>query len=79
VLVVIEARKGGFRELLGRFLSGILAFGAVSVLVSIIIVLMFGAKNLSGTYSRDMLELEDGQPDKARSPKEGVVQPASPR
>jgi membrane protease YdiL (CAAX protease family) len=48
----------------GHF-GGILTFTAVSVVVSIIIVLLAGATNLSRTNSRDVLHLEEGQPDPA--------------
>jgi hypothetical protein len=47
--------------------------------VSIMIVLLGGATNLSRTYQRNMLELESGEPNRADSQQEGVVQPAGPR
>jgi membrane protease YdiL (CAAX protease family) len=63
--------RGGF--------GGLLTFSAVSVIVSIIIVLMAGPTNLSRTNHRNVLALEAGQPDNAQSPTGAVVQPAGPR
>jgi len=40
--------------------GGILTLMALSVLITFFIVVMAGAKNLSRTYKRNMLELEDG-------------------
>jgi len=59
--------------------GGILTLMALSVLITVFIVVMAGAKDLSRTYKRNVLEIEDGQPETAQSPKEGVVQPADPR
>jgi membrane protease YdiL (CAAX protease family) len=70
---------GGYIDVYRGHFGGILTFGAVSVLVSIIIVLLAGATDLSRTNKRNVLELEDGRPDRAQSPKEGAVQPAGTR
>ncbi len=70
---------GGYIDVYRGHFGGIFTFMAVSVLVSIIIVLMAGATNLSRTNKRNVLELEGGQPNRAQSPKEGVVEPAGPR
>jgi hypothetical protein len=70
---------GGYIDVYRGYFGGILAFIALSVLVSIIIVLMAGPANLSRTAKRNVLELEGGQPERARSPKEGVVLPAGPQ
>lgn len=70
---------GGYIDVYRGYFGGILTFGVVSVLVSIIIVLIAGATNLSRTNKRNMLALEGAQPDRAQSPEGGVVQPAGPR
>jgi len=70
---------GGYIDVYRGHFGGILTFMAAQVVVSIIIVLIAGATNLSRTSKRNMLELEGGQPDKAQSPEGGVVQPAGPR
>jgi len=70
---------GGYIDVYRGHFGGVLTFGAVSVLVSIIIVLLAGATDLSRTNKRNVLELEGKQPIRAQSPKEGVVQPAGPR
>ena len=67
---------GGYIDVYRGHFGGILTFGAVSVLVSIIIVLIAGSRDLSRTSKRDVLEIEDGQPDTAQSSKEGVAQPS---
>ena len=54
--------------------GGILTLMALSVLITVVIVVMAGAKDLSRTYKRNVLEIEDGQPETAQSTKEGVVQ-----
>jgi membrane protease YdiL (CAAX protease family) len=59
--------------------GGILTLMALSVLITAVIVVMAGAKDLSRTYKRNMLDLKGGQPDETRSLKEGVVQPAGHR
>jgi len=56
--------------------GGILTLMALSVLITVVIVVMAGAKDLSRTYKRNVLEIEDGQSDTAQSPKGGVVQPS---
>lgn len=63
--------RGGF--------GGIMTFSAVSVIVSIIIVLLAGPTNLSRTNHRNVLALEAGQPNRTHSPQGAVVQPAGPR
>jgi membrane protease YdiL (CAAX protease family) len=70
---------GGYIDVYRGHFGGILTFGAVTVLVTIIIVLIAGPANLSRTNKRNVLELEGGQPDRAQSPKGGVVQPAGTR
>jgi len=69
---------GGYIDVYRGYFGGILTFGAVSVLVTIIIVLIAGARDLSRTDQRNVLALEGEQPDRTQSPKEGVVQPAGP-
>lgn len=59
--------------------GGILTLMALSVLITVVIVVMAGAKDLSRTYKRNMLELEDEQSSTTQSPKGGVVQPTGPR
>ena len=70
---------GGYIDVYRGHFGGVLVFRAVSVLVTIIIVLMAGPTNLSRTNKRNVLELEGGQPDGTQFPKRGVVQPADPR
>jgi membrane protease YdiL (CAAX protease family) len=70
---------GGYIDVYRGHFGGILTFMAVSVLVSIIIVLIAGAKDLSRTNTRNVLAPEDGEPDRAQSPKEGAAQPAGSR
>jgi membrane protease YdiL (CAAX protease family) len=70
---------GGYIDVYRGHFGGILTFLAVSVLVSIVIVLMAGPANLSRTNKRNVLQLEGEQPERAQSPKGGVVQPAAPR
>ncbi|HSM72251.1 MAG TPA: type II CAAX endopeptidase family protein [Anaerolineales bacterium] len=67
---------GGYIDVYRGHFGGILTFFLVSAPVSIIIVLLAGATNLSRTYKRNMLELEGAQPDTAPSPEEGVLQPS---
>jgi hypothetical protein len=67
---------GGYIDVYRGHFGGILTFMAVTVLVSIIIVLIAGPTNLSRTNRRNVLELEGGQPNRAQSQKGGVVQPA---
>ena len=62
----------------GHF-NGILVFMAVSVLITTVVVVMAGATHLSRVYKRNVLVLEDGQSNEARSPQEGVAQPVGPR
>lgn len=59
--------------------GGILTLMALSVLITVVIVVMAGAKDLSRRYKRNMLELEDEQSSTTQSPKGGVVQPTGPR
>jgi membrane protease YdiL (CAAX protease family) len=70
---------GGYIDVYRGHFAGIITFTAISVLISILIVLMAGAKDLSRTSQRNVLKLEDGQPNSDRSPKEGVMQPAGHR
>jgi membrane protease YdiL (CAAX protease family) len=70
---------GGYIDVYRGYFGGILTFGVVSVLVTSIIVLIAGARNLSRTNQRNVLEIEGAQPDRTQSRKEGVVQPTGPR
>lgn len=70
---------GGYIDVYRGYFGGILAFGAVSVLVTIVIVLLAGPTNLSRTNKRNVLELEDAQPGSVQSHEGGVVQPTGPR
>jgi membrane protease YdiL (CAAX protease family) len=71
---------GSYIDVYRGYFGGILIFGAVSVLVTIIIVLIAGPRDLSRTNKRNVPELEDAQPDRAQALEEGgVVQPAAPR
>jgi len=56
--------------------GGILILMALSVLITAIIVVMAGAKDLSRTFKRNVLALEGAQPDTAPSPEEGIMQPS---
>ena len=70
---------GGYIDVYRGHFGGILTFGVVSVLVTIIIVLIAGATDLSRTNRRNVLELEGEQSDRAQSPEGVVVQPSGPR
>lgn len=59
----------------GHF-EGILVLAALFVLITAVIVPMAGANDLSRTFKRNMLELENGPSNTAQSSKEGVVQPS---
>jgi membrane protease YdiL (CAAX protease family) len=67
---------GGYIDVYRSHFGGILTFMAVSVLVSLIIVLMAGPTNLSRTTQRKVLAPEAGQPNRAQSPQGAVVQPS---
>ncbi len=54
---------GGYIDVYRGHFGGILTYMAVSLLVSIIIVLVAGPANLSRTYQRNVLEPESKQPD----------------
>jgi membrane protease YdiL (CAAX protease family) len=70
---------GGYIDVYRGYFGGILAFGAVSVLVTIIIVLVAGPRDLSRAHKRNILALESAQHDKVQSPKGGVAQPVGSR
>jgi len=70
---------GGYIDVYRGHFNGIIVFMVVSVLVTTLISAMAGAKDLSRTFKRNVLENEDEQPETAQSPKEGVVQPANQR
>lgn len=70
---------GAYIDVYRGHFGGILTFMALSVLVSIVIVLVAGPRDLSRTDKRNMLPLEAGEPDRDRSPKESIVQPSVPR
>ena len=57
--------------------GGILTLMALSVLITVVIVVRAGVTNLSRTYKRNVLEIDGGQPDRAQSPAGEVVQPTS--
>jgi membrane protease YdiL (CAAX protease family) len=59
----------------GHF-EGILVLAALFVLITAVIVPMAGANDLSRTFKRNRLELENGPSNTAQSSKEGVVQPS---
>ena len=69
----------GYIDVYRGHFNGILVLMGLSVLITIVIAAMAGATDLSRKYKRNVLELEGGEPDKARSPKEGVMQPAGHR
>jgi membrane protease YdiL (CAAX protease family) len=54
--------------------GGILTLAGLSVLITAIIAALAGATNLSRTFKRNVLEIEDGQPDTAQPSKEGIAQ-----
>ena len=54
--------------------GGILTLMALSVLITVVIVVRAGVTNLSRTYKRNVLEIDGGQPDRAQSPEGEVVQ-----
>lgn len=62
----------------GHF-DGILVLMGLSVLISIVIVALTGATNLSRTDKRNVLEVADGQADTAQSPREAATQPSGSR
>jgi membrane protease YdiL (CAAX protease family) len=59
---------GGYIDVYRGHFGGVLAFTAVSVIVSIIIVLLAGPANLSRTHKRNVLELGGGEPVVAARP-----------
>ena len=69
----------GYLDPFRGYFGGAFAVVAVSALVTIIIVLIAGPRHLSRRNKRNVLELEDSQPDRAQASEGGVVQPASPR
>ena len=69
----------GYIDVYRGHFAGILTFTLVSVIVSIIIVVLAGATNLSRTHKRNIVQLESGSPDRAQLPKVGVEQPVAPR
>lgn len=67
---------GGYIDVYRGHFGGILTVMVFSVLITIVIVAMAGAKDLSRTYKRNLLELQSDQPDITQLPKEGVAQPS---
>lgn len=67
---------GGYIDVYRGHFGGILAFGAVSVLITAVIVLIYGATDLSYTSKRNRLVLENGQIDRTQSSNERNLQPA---
>ena len=59
----------------GHF-AGILVLATLFVLITFVIVLMAGAKDLSRTFKRNVLEIQDVEPNTTQAAKGGVVQPA---
>ena len=59
---------GGYIDVYRGHYGGILAFTAMSLIVSIIIVMMAGPKNLSRTNERNLVESESGSSEQAVSP-----------
>jgi hypothetical protein len=70
---------GGYIDVYRGHFGGILAFGAVSVMIIIIIVLVFGTTDLSRTCRRNVLELKGDQPDETQLLNEEITQQATPR
>jgi len=56
---------GGYIDVYRGHFNGIIVFMAVSVLVTFFIVVMAGAKDLSRTFKRNVLEFEDERTEKA--------------
>jgi len=69
---------GSYIDVYRGYFGGILTFGVVSLLVTITIVLIAGARELSRTNKRNMLELEGERPERAQSAQGGFAQPAGP-
>jgi hypothetical protein len=65
---------GGYIDVYRGHFAGVVAFMVVSVIVSVTIVLFAGPTNLSRTNGRNVLKLEGGSPDGARSSGKGVEQ-----
>ena len=70
---------GGYIDVYRGHFEGILVFMAISVLITIVIVAMTGAADLSRTNRRNVLALEEGTPASPQSPAEGAAQPAGSR
>ena len=70
---------GGYIDVYRGHFGGILTFMVVSALISILIVLIAGATNLSRANKRNVPELEDRLPDRAQSPNGEAVQPVGPQ
>jgi len=70
---------GGYIDVYRGHFNGIIVFMAVSVLITFFIVVMAGTMNLSRTYKRNVLEVEDRQPDRTQLPKGGDVRPSEVR
>jgi membrane protease YdiL (CAAX protease family) len=70
---------GGYIDVYRGHFEGILVFMAISVLITIAIVAMTGATNLSRTNQRNVLPLEEAAPGRPQSSAEGAVQPAGSR
>jgi membrane protease YdiL (CAAX protease family) len=69
---------GGYIDVYRGYFDGILTFGAVSLLVTIIIVLVAGPGDLSRVNRRNVLALKDRQLDRTQPRKEGIVQLTRP-
>ena len=69
----------GYIDVYRGHFGGILTLMVVYVLVTILIVLMAGSRDLSRKNQRNVLELAAGQPEGAQPPEGGVVQPAGSR
>ena len=67
---------GGYIDVYRGHFGGILTFMALSVLVSILIVLLAGPRDLSRANKRNVLALEDGPSDRSQSLEEGFARPS---
>jgi len=69
----------GYIDVYRGHFGGILTVMALAVLITAVIVPLAGANDLSRTFKRNVLEIEDGQPDTAQPSKEGIAQPSGSR
>jgi len=69
----------GYIDVYRGHFGGILTVMALAVLITAVIVPLAGANDLSRSFKRNVLEIEDGQPDTAQPSKEGIAQPSGSR